>query len=211
MIVGLPALALTKGLNFDAALAYRFDMAELSIPPQVRELISTPETPSLGPGPRLTVQLQAALSNQIDVALNAITLTGTRAELVRATVLLWHDHFDEAHAIAQEIESRDGSYVHAIIHRREPDYENAKYWFRRVGQHPCFGKLAARAKVLLGSSGDSIFESKLIRNGEWDSFAFVDACEAVAGRANEDPQVGLLRDIQRAEFEVLLEYLFAQE
>jgi len=186
-------------------------MAELSIPPQVRELISTPEPPLLGPGPRPSVQSQAALSNQIDVALNAIALTGTRAELLRATVFLWHDQFDEAHAIAQEIESRDGSYVHAILHRREPDYENAKYWFRRVGQHPCFGKLAGRAKVLLGSSDDSILESKLIRRGEWDSFAFVDACEAMAGRASDDSQVTLLRGIQRAEIEVLLEYLTADE
>lgn len=186
-------------------------MAKQSILPRVRELISTPETPFLGPGPRLGVQSQAALSRQIDETLDAITLIGTRAELVRATVLLWHDYFDAAHVIAQEIESRDGSYVHAILHRREPDYENAKYWFRRVRQHACFAKLAARAKALLGSSGDSILEPKLLPRGEWDSFAFVDACEAAARRASGDSQVRLLREIQRAEFEVLLEYLTAGE
>jgi hypothetical protein len=198
----------TKGLKFFAALAYGFDMAEQSSPNLVRELISTPEPPSLGPGPRPNVRPQATLSNQIDDALNTITLTGTYAELVRATVLLWHDYFDAAHAIAQEIESRDGSYVHAILHRREPDYENAKYWFRRVGQHPCFARLTSRAGMVLQSADNSNLKSKLIRRGEWDAFGFVDACEGAA-RASDDLQAGLLREIQRAEFEVLLEYLTA--
>jgi hypothetical protein len=50
---------------------------------------------------------------------------------------LWHDRrgdWDRAHAIAQEIESPDGAWVHAYLHRREGDLGNARYWYRRAGR-----------------------------------------------------------------------------
>src|ERR1041385_8979921 len=99
---------------------------------QLSPLLGTPEPPELGPGPRAKVQPLPALQRQLDATLGQTQLAGVNADLVRALVLLWHDHFDAAHAIAQTIETRDGSYVHGILHRREPDYGNAKYWFRRV-------------------------------------------------------------------------------
>jgi arylamine N-acetyltransferase len=54
---------------------------------------------------------------------------------------LWqmNGFLDRSHELSQSIEgkgrNRAGDYWHAIMHRREPDYSNAKYWFRRVGQH----------------------------------------------------------------------------
>jgi hypothetical protein len=175
------------------------------------QFLSTPEPPALGPGPRANVQTLAALNRQLDQAPNQAGLTGPRAELVRATVFLWHDHFDAAHAIAQDIESIDGSYVHAILHRREPDYSNAKYWFRRVGQHPCFNELAKRSSALLKARSDTELEQQLVPRGQWDAFAFVDACEAAANSPADAARVALLREIQRMEFEVLLEYLSGEE
>src|SRR5262245_19277607 len=51
-------------------------------------------------------------------------------------VWLLHDFLDESHTISQSIDTPTGSYWHAIMHRREGDFSNAKYWFRRVGDHP---------------------------------------------------------------------------
>lgn len=43
---------------------------------------------------------------------------------------------DRSHSISQRLEDSDGSYWHGIMHRREGDYFNAKYWMRRTGDHP---------------------------------------------------------------------------
>ena len=44
---------------------------------------------------------------------------------------LWHDFIDEAHKISQDNESPEGSWLHAIVHRREGDFSNSKYWYAR--------------------------------------------------------------------------------
>ncbi|MEO7412873.1 MAG: hypothetical protein ABIZ81_05910 [Opitutaceae bacterium] len=49
---------------------------------------------------------------------------------------LWYDargDWERAHGYAQEDESRDGSWVHAYLHRKEGDLGNAGYWYRRAG------------------------------------------------------------------------------
>ncbi len=52
-------------------------------------------------------------------------------------VSLWWDgknKWDQAHDVAQDIESPAGSWVHAYLHRREGDLGNAAYWYRRAGR-----------------------------------------------------------------------------
>src|SRR6185295_8112209 len=58
-----------------------------------------------------------------------------------AGVWLLHDCLDESHAISQGIDTTSSSFWHAIMHRREGDFSNAKYWFRHAGQHPAFDPL----------------------------------------------------------------------
>ena len=106
------------------------------------ELLQTPEPADLGPASRAGAQSQPVLNKAIENALATLTLTTEKKDLVRALILLWHDHLDAAHTIAQEIDNADGAFVHGIMHRREPDYGNAKYWFRRVGSHPAFAEMS---------------------------------------------------------------------
>ena len=158
----------------------------------IEQLLQTAQPPELGPGRRQGTQPAAALKGAF----------GAKAgPLLRAAVLLWHDHLDEAHDIVQDIESADGSYLHAIMHRREPDYSNAKYWFRRVGQHPCFKELAAEAESMLAS--EKALLGRLMSRSEWDAFAFVDACEQAAKAKLTREQEQLLRQIQAAELKLL--------
>jgi len=50
---------------------------------------------------------------------------------------LWWDgknDWERAHNVAQEIETKDGSWVHAYLHRKEGDSGNARYWYNRAGR-----------------------------------------------------------------------------
>jgi len=172
----------------------------------VKELLTGVEPPELGPKPRPGVHSETELETVFKSLLPESQLPSASRDLVRALVLLWHDHLDAAHTISQDIENPDGSFVHAIMHRREPDYGNSKYWWRRVGKHPCFPEIVRCAADLLKSKGERDLAAKMIPRGEWDAFAFVDACEAAAGLPPSDERVQLLREIQKIETEAALEY-----
>src|SRR5712672_4382044 len=64
---------------------------------------------------------------------------------IRAGLYLYFDCWEQAHEVAQDINTPEGSYWHAIVHRQEPDPGNAGYWFRQVGSHAIFPALQLRA------------------------------------------------------------------
>ena len=49
---------------------------------------------------------------------------------------LWWDakgDWQKAHECAQERDDRPGMHVHAYLHRKEGDFDNADYWYGRAG------------------------------------------------------------------------------
>jgi hypothetical protein len=59
------------------------------------------------------------------------------AGLSLAVQALWHDargDWNRAHECAQADAGRDGSWVHAYLHRKEGDTGNAGYWYSRAGR-----------------------------------------------------------------------------
>ena len=53
-----------------------------------------------------------------------------------AEALWWEARgdWDRAHRIAQDVETAEGALVHAYLHRRKGDEDNAAYWYRRAGR-----------------------------------------------------------------------------
>ena len=123
-----------------------------------------------------------------------------------AGLWLLHNYLDESHQISQEVHTPTGSYWHGLMHRREPDYSNSKYWFHRVGRHAVFAPLAEQAARLAGDAPAPA--ALLARQAEWDPFAFVDLCEA--SEAPTAPCHELCRRVQRAEWELLFAWCCAR-
>jgi hypothetical protein len=45
-----------------------------------------------------------------------------------------HGDWNQAHNVAQDVEDATGAWVHAYLHRKEGDLQNAEYWYRRAGK-----------------------------------------------------------------------------
>ncbi len=57
-----------------------------------------------------------------------------REDLIAAVDAALAGRWDDAHALAQKHESdATGCWLHACLHKMEPDEANSRYWYRRSG------------------------------------------------------------------------------
>jgi hypothetical protein len=136
-----------------------------------------------------------------DAATLAALAAGTWPELVRTAALWLHAFIDEAHEIAQDQPSTEGSYWHALVHRSEGDLDNSMYWFGRVRSHAIFGELHGSVAKLPGGTA--------LAGTRWEPRRLVDLC----GRAREGKPVDLdlLNGAARIEYNLLIGYVLGQE
>lgn len=100
---------------------------------------------------------------------------------ILAGLWLYVDDLEHSHTIAQSLDTPTGSWWHAIIHRREGDFWNSKYWYRRVGAHPAMQSLKG-----------------------FDPTSFVDATEAASGNPED------LIELQRKEWKALFDWCLSK-
>lgn len=96
--------------------------------PLIAELLREPWLPPLDAGtPNREVRVRLeALSSDNAFAPHPVRDRGM-ADACRAGLWLYHNFLDESHRISQELHTPTGSYWHALMHRREPDFDNTKY------------------------------------------------------------------------------------
>jgi hypothetical protein len=114
---------------------------------------------------------------------------------------LWlrHNFLDESHSLSQEIETPTGSFWHGILHRREGDFGNSRYWFRRAGQHTIFPAL-----------NDAAAAAGWPATPRWNPITLVDRVEQAIRLPAENPTAQLCRTVQQIEWEVLFDYSWKQ-
>jgi hypothetical protein len=101
---------------------------------------------------------------------------------LEAGLWLYVDALDRSHTVSQGIDNQTGSFWHGIMHRREGDFSNSHYWFRRVGRHPAMNEIPG-----------------------YDGHAFIDEVEAAQP---ENPAA--LVETQRAEWAALFAWCARQ-
>ena len=142
-------------------------------------------------------EVKTLLSTPVDML-----FPGARdAQAALSGLLLLIGSWSESHRVAQDLDTREGNYWHAIGHRVEPDSWNAAYWFRKVGQHPIFPQLRERAHDILERA-----ESKPWEVGSyWDPLVFIEWCYE-ARQLPSSIQEYVALHIQKAEWELLFDW-----
>ena len=105
--------------------------------------------------------------------------------LLASGLWLYVDQLDLSHDISQKFHDQTGSFWHGIMHRREGDFGNSHYWFRKVGQHPAMPNIQTPD------------------GGDYDGHALIDDVEA--GYRNPDLIAELIQR-QRTEWAGLFQW-----
>ena len=186
--------------------------------PAIAEVVEQLEAgnplPTLVPQNAWNTELTDALeSAPLDKLFQGESLkNSTFGEAIKSGLLLWNDALDESHTISQELMNQTGSYWHGIMHRREPDYSNSKYWFGRVGTHPIFPALRERALELfkeISNPSDALVNigQTIAAQPDWDAYQLIDWCETA--EAGDSPDVThFLQQVQVEEIKLLLAYSY---
>jgi len=184
--------------------------------PAVAELLVPRRTVPLGPGRPNRAKELALRALSIDGLGGGRPIVNRRlAEACLAGLWWYHDFLERSHEISQRLSIPEGSYWHGLMHRREPDYDNAKYWFHRVRRHAIHEPLRqAAAQLAVGAVSHGTPDpaiQMLTSPREWDACAFVDLCELAA---QGTPPLGkaaladLCAEIQTVEWEQLFDYCY---
>lgn len=151
--------------------------------------------PGLGNG-KVDTELAAWIETNDDLAFSVAPGDRSMAAACRSGMWLLAGDLDRSHTISQDIGAAEGSFWHGIMHRREGDFSNAKYWFGKVGAHPVFATIGHEASRQDLTADPACFQQEIL-----DPLAFVDVCQQAVRRRNDQEEN--CRQIQWLEWQAL--------
>jgi hypothetical protein len=98
-----------------------------ALPPSILAAVAEAPHPDLGDGPRVEAVAQLLSDDSQD---DWWSIEDGQRRLCMSGLWLLAGDLDRSHTISQGIGSAEGSFWHGIMHRREGDFSNSKYWFR---------------------------------------------------------------------------------
>jgi hypothetical protein len=208
---GVPLTALAQGL-LKAPAAYRQLVVSGQTPDQARKLLDQ-------------VRPEALIVGDIKHWPNAWAML--------AALWLWHDGLEECHRIVQKSPeellpvagrlaqfnpstapqltqqqlheaAKTFAFWHAIMHRREGDFSNSKYWYARAAGHPVLTILAHQVGSIVNQLPADRQLLKLIATG-WNPDALVDLAEA-SYQDPGSPKYQTAVALQKLEWQTLFEF-----
>jgi hypothetical protein len=96
------------------------------------------------------------------------------------------------------------AYWHAIMHRREGNFSNSKYWYARAAGHPALATLAGLAVPMVNAMPADRLLLRMVARG-FDPNALVDLVEEVYER-EDDPRRGAAVQLQQLEWRALFDF-----
>lgn len=114
-------------------------------------------------------------------------------QTLEAGLWLYVDDLEHSHNVSQNLHRPSGSFWHAIMHRREGDFSNSHYWYRKIGQHPVLRKVDSGGGG--GGAGTAV--------GGYEPHDFVDRVERATQQHSDSPE---LVAMQRLEWVSLFEW-----
>lgn len=194
-----------KCTQLEKSMAFLFDPNQYG--QKTAHVLGDDRLNELGPGePNAAAHSLLSSLTAVDIFAGETVEDPMMAQCCLSALWLYHDYLDESHAISQSIPTTEGSYWHGIMHRREPDYSNAKYWFRKIDRHAAYGPLLQDAAALIQKQSPAPQLAKLATGAAWDAFAFVDVCEAYNQQGTDNEK--LCRLIQRLEWNLLFDHCY---
>ncbi len=161
-------------------------IAAEKIAPRALAVIEAAPSPGLGAAPKCRATRQAIESLVADQT--SICESNGNCEnekLALSALWLLAGELDRSHSLSQAVEATSGSYWHGIMHRREGDFWNSKYWFRRVGAHPVLQQLAERIAVDRKSLESQGLDCRGLVGADTVAEALVDLCQAAVTEKSE--------------------------